>query len=402
MDVAICVPTYKKADVVDDVLNRAIKLYAKMGIDLYYYDSSPDDEVKKVVEKYINQGYTNIKYISVKKDFEKKIAMIYTERGMDKDYEYIWLVKDRVWFEEPVLYAVEKAIHEKYDVIFLAALWCYAHPNVGTKTYDDAREFYLDWGHLVTSMDVTILRCRSILEGLTYEVLEKYNKSFPHYQLIFTQLSYGNKKVRVLAGDNIAPCNSKLVETAALKENPFQVWKDSWIEVNERLPECYNIYKAAVIKYAGIMPFIFGSVDSLLEQKRRGELVPEKLDSILKNWEKVSDIPKETVIAIANGTYDKKHDLGLVPIDKDELLKLLVQMTELLKHGNMRKEQIPYNDIFNCIMRKILNRFNGNSNIVNITYGAVEDILIYIRDIAETYEEINRAFQMLITIILVL
>lgn len=401
MNVAICIPTYKRANVVEDVLSRSIQVYAKMGIDLYYYDSSPDDETKKVIEKYINKGYSNIKYITIPDDGTSKVALIYTKEGLNKEYDYIWLVKDRVWFEEPTLRAVEKAMESKYDVIFLAALWCYAHPNIGTKTYDSAKEFYLDWGHLATSMDVSILRSESMLEGLTYELIKGYNISFAHYQLIFSKLAEGNKKVRALAGNDIIPCNSNLMEITGVKKNHFTTWKDRWIDVNEKLPEYYDEYKAAVIKYAGMMPFILGSVDTLIELNKRGELVPENLDSILKNWEKVSNISKETVIAIANGTYDKKHDIGLVTINKDEFLKLLVQMEEFVVCGKMKKEQIPYDDIFQCIMNKIVKKCNGNSNVINITAGSVEDILLYIRDNAGTDEEISRAFQMLITITLI-
>ena len=40
----------------------------------------------------------------------------------------------------------------------------------------------------------------------------------------------------------------------------------------------------------------------------------------------------------------------------------------------------------------------GNYDFINVISGTVEDLLLFIRDKAETMEEINRAFQTLITI----
>lgn len=399
MNVAMCIPTYNRAEVVEDTLSRGIEGYAKYGIDLYYYDGSDNDETRKVVEKYINMGYHNIKYMAFADDINRA-AMIFSGKGLNKEYDYIWPVKDRVWFEEPTLRAVEKAMEQGYDVIFLGVLWSYAHPGIGTKTYDKPEEFYLDWGYLVTSIDVNIFRRESMLDMLTYEKLLNYNPAFTHFEIVFQQLAEGKKCVRALVGDDIVAYNSQLVHSG-WKKNAFLTWEDRWVDVNEKLPKCYNEYKDEVIKHAGILPWIFGTVDSLIEFKNCGALVPEKLDSILKNWERVSDIPKEKVIAIANDTYDKRHDLDLVPVQLDEFLNLLTQIAEFVQTGRMSKDQIPYNDVFQGIMNKIVKKYNGDSGIIDVTAGTVEDTLIYIRDKAKTAEEISKAFQILITITIV-
>ena len=397
MNVAMCIPTYNRADVVAETLSKGIEGYAKMGIDLYYYDSSPDDKTKNVIEEYINKGYKNIKYISVRNG-ESKAALFFTGEGLDRQYDYVWPVKDRVWFEEPTLIAVEKAINEGWDAIFLGVLWCFSHPNIGTKVYDSPKEFYLDWGYLVTSLDVNIFKCESMLQGLTYEQVKEYNASFIHFQLMFHQLANGEKKVKALVGKDIVAYNSQLV-SSGWKERAFLTWKERWISVNEELPECYEEHKKTVIKQAGTLPWIFGSVDSLIEFREYGALVPENLDSILEDWDKVSDISKEKVIAIANGTYDKGHDLELLQKQQDELLNLFVKMADYIKSGKMKKEQIPYNDVFRGIMNRVVKRCNGDTAIANLVAGSVDDLIMYIRNEAKTTEQINKAFQMLIIIL---
>lgn len=398
MNVAMCIPTYNRANVVEHTLGNGIEGYKKYGIDLYYYDSSTDNKTKEVVEKYINAGYDNIHYIAVE-DGIRKAAMYYTGMGMKKQYDYIWPAKDRVWFEEPTLAAVEKAIEEDNDVVFLGVLWCFSHPGIGTKVYERPEEFYLDWGYLVTSIDVNIYKRESMLAGLSYEQINEYGYGFPQFQLMFEELAKGEKRVKALVGSDIISYNSNLVGSS-WKKDVFLTWKDSWIAVNENLPDCYNDYKDIVIKQAGTLPWIFGTVNSLLEYKEVGALVPEKLDSILENWERVSDIPKEKVIAIANGTYDIRHDIDLVPENVDELLDLLVKMEGYFKAGIMRKEQIPYNDLFQGIMNRVIRRCNANNSVINIVAGSVEDTILYIRDKAETTEEITKAIQMLISIMI--
>lgn len=399
MNVAMCIPTYNRANVVEDTLSRGIEGYAKMGIDLYYYDSSTNEDTKKIVEKYAAMGYKNINYVPVTetKNVAQKLEMIFMGEGLNKKYDYIWPVKDRVWFEVPTLLAIDNAMQENVDVIFLGVLWSYHHPDIGTKIYESAREFYADWGYLVTSIDVNIFRYESMINDIDFDELKNYNDCFSHFQLMFNKLAGDTKKVKALVGDEIIAYNSNR-SGSGWKESAFLVWKDKWIDVNEKLPEYYNEYKAEVIKHAGRLPWIFGSVDSLLEFKNCGALTPDNLDSVLKSWERVSDIPREKVIAIANGTYDKRHDLDLTPIHMDEFLNLLTQMAGFVCTGKMNKEQIPYDDVFQGIMNKIVKKYNGDSGIVNVTAGSVEDTLIYIRDKAKTTEEISKAFQLLITI----
>lgn len=398
MNVAMCIPTYNRANVVEDTLSRGIENYQKFGIDVYYYDSSEDDSTKLVVQKYIDKGYSNIYYIKVPEG-ESKHAMFYSGMGLNKRYEYIWPVKDRVWFEEPTLKEIETAMNEKMDAIFLGVLWCFSNPNIGTKVYEDPRDFYLDWGYLVTSLDVNIFRYSSMVDGLTYEELKDYNISYQHFQLMYHQLAKGNKRVKALVGNEIIAYNSQLV-TSGWKKNVFETWINRWIDVNEKLPEIYDEYKEIVIKQAGTLPWIFGDVSYILEYKKCGALTMDNIESVLKEWDRVSNISKEKVRAIAEGTYDRRHDLDLIPISKDELLQLLVDMINYIKSGRMTKDRIPYNDVFQATMNKVVKKFSGDNNSINIIAGSVEDIILFIRDKAQNVEDICKALQLLISIIM--
>ena len=252
---------------------------------------------------------------------------------------------------------------------------------------------------MATSIDVTILKRKSMLDGLLYDDIDKCNSSYTHFQLLFQRLAEGDKKVKVLVGNDIVARNIDGVYSGYY-DRVFGLWKDNWIAVNESLPNIYDVYKKDVIKHAGSLPWIFGTVGMLIQYKKSGAFEKDSLENILKNWELVSDIPKEKVIAIANGTYDMSHDLSVIPKELPEIVDLLVQVAEKLKIGHMRVEQVPFESIFRSIMNNVIKKYNGNLYIVEPIKGSVEDVMSYICNKAQTQDEIQRAFQVIISMLM--
>ena len=46
MKLAICIPTYNRADMLEETLVKSLEKYAQRGWDLYIYDSSTDGSTK--------------------------------------------------------------------------------------------------------------------------------------------------------------------------------------------------------------------------------------------------------------------------------------------------------------------------------------------------------------------
>ncbi|MEE1517483.1 MAG: glycosyltransferase [Lachnospiraceae bacterium] len=399
MSVAICIPTYNsRSQLAETVLSYSIDTYKKYGIDVYYVDSSEDNSIKKVVDDYRSRGYENVKYIAAVSG-QNKLALYYTGSGLDKEYDYIWAVKDRVFFDEQTLIKVLDAMEEGYDAILLGVLPENVKGEAKTRVYDKPEEFYHDWGFMATSIDVTILKRKSMLNGLTYNDVEKCNPAFTHFQLLFQGLAVGDKRVKVLVGNDVVARNIQGTSSGYYSK-VFGIWKDNWISVNKNLPNIYDAYKQEVIKHAANLPWIFGTVGMLMQYKKNGAFEKDSLDNILTNWELVSDIPKEKVAAIANGTYDISHDLSVIPKDMPEIVGLLVQVAKKMEIGHMRVEQVPFESIFNAIMNNVIRRYNGNPYIVQPIKGSVEDVMSYICNKAQTQDEIQRAFQVIISMLM--
>ena len=396
MNIAMVIPTYNRPVTVDDTLGRGIDAYAKHGIDVYYYDGSTNDETQKVVQKYIDMGYDNIKYLSYQNQVGiGRVCSMYNGVGLEKKYDYIWPVKDRVWFEEPTIVEAKKAMEEEHDIIFLGVLECYTHPGIGTKVYDIPEEFYADWGYLATSIDVNIMKWDTVLAELSYEEITKLSDTYTHFDIVFRGLAKAGRSVKVLVGEEIVAYNSDTARSG-YSAQVFLIWLHNWIEVNEKLPECYNSYKDMVIKQGGTLPWIFGSLASLLAYKENGAFDNADMKEVIDNWHRVSDIPKEKLLEIADKDYNPKHDIDIIPKNVDGLLDVYIELAQLVRDGKLDKKRIPIIDIVKGTFGKAMEKCRRYPGTANILLGSLEDITKYIIQDAKTTDEVNKALQILL------
>ena len=63
-------PTCGHPNVIEDVLQHCAEVYQRYALDVYFYDSSKDEETKKVIESYQEKGYDNLYYIAVDPELE--------------------------------------------------------------------------------------------------------------------------------------------------------------------------------------------------------------------------------------------------------------------------------------------------------------------------------------------
>ena len=159
---AVCIPTYQRAHVIEDVLSHCAELYKRYGLDVYYYDSSEDDKTRNIIETFQQKGYDNLFYIPVDmnkiKVFKGEYILMMNE--IQKEYDYMWYLRDRCWCEEKTLKLMHEAMKEPHDIIFLDV----GHPDSPKEISicNDANQFYHRCGDYATSMDTTIYNVKSI------------------------------------------------------------------------------------------------------------------------------------------------------------------------------------------------------------------------------------------------
>lgn len=400
MNLAMCIPSGYRANIIGRALENGIDIYRKHNIDIYVYHKDDDIETIELIKQYNEKGYDNIVGVPVEAETCSAIPIL-LGKGLRKNYDYVWPIKDKVWVGEQTLSAIDDAMHEECDVIFIGAMPKYASGDIRTRIYDRPEEFYHDWGFQVTSIDVNIFKKDTMMVDITQDVLENYDFGYIYFQFLFEQISKKDKKVKALVGNNICIYNLDGIKSS-WKEQVIDIWMDRWIEVNDNLPSIYDGVKAHVIKNAANLPWIFGSVGALLDYHKKGIITKKNIDKILEKWDRISDIPKEKLIAIVNDTYDAEHDIDLIPDNIDELINLFVKLGHRIKEKQITKEQIPYNSILKGISNRAIERYNGNGYIVSPLVGVVKDVLYRMHDERTSYQDMEKDMQLLIVITVLL
>ena len=304
----LCIPTCGHPEAVEDILERYAELYHRYGLDVYYYDSSSDGKTKEVIKKYQERGFDNLFYIAVspKLPVLNKIESIMAMRGIPKEYEYMWYLKDRIGMEERFLQIVYRAMEEPHDLIFLDS-GNRSNTAPDTQPCRDADEFYHRCGTWATNMGNAIYHVKSMLKD-DFEMEEflarhgEYKGSFFHFLIIFEQLAKKEcPDICLMAGRKSVFFQSDKSDSGWHKER-IDVWGDLWIQANEALPDCYTD-KDNVIKRTASLPWILDDADALVDLHEKGILTPEYYEEIKTFWTRVSNIPLADLRKIAYGEY---------------------------------------------------------------------------------------------------
>ena len=302
----VCMPTCGHPNVIEDVLQHCAEVYKRYALDVYFYDSSKDEETKKVIESYQTKGYDNLYYIAVNSELSviDKFEDIYLLKGIQKKYKYMWYLRERCWCEEKTLKLMHKAVHEEHDLVFMDV----GHPEstVELSICNDANEFYHRCGDYATSMDTVIYNIDRMLgdnfnvENFHQKYDFEYRATFLFFLFVFEQLSKIEKPdICLLAGNNVAIHHSTLGHSS-WGDRRLEVWGKCWIGANQELPECYD-GREEIIKRTASFPWILGDIQGLIDLQRKGVLTPEYFKKIKGYWEQVSDIPLDVLQKIAYG-----------------------------------------------------------------------------------------------------
>lgn len=308
--IAWCIPTYNRPNEVNGVLENVLPILEKYGIDLYVYDSSSNDETENILEKY--KTYSNFSYIRLPSDTRpvEKVKLIFTGFKQKNNYDYVWLVKDRVFCSEELIKNIIDTANGNPDAIFLRTIETTHTHNITRKHYDDPVLLYHDWGWLMTSWDCLLLSHENILSNVNWdEIITKYavngDISFILVVLLFDTLAKKQQcNVPVLdaaAEEHIFnfPLKKKKNETLL-----FDIWGYEWYYVNTSLPDIYNNEKEFVIKSATSLSWIMGNHMRLIELWHNGCLTDKNLEKVKDIWDKISDIPWDDLSKIHDGDID--------------------------------------------------------------------------------------------------
>jgi len=405
--VAICIPTHNHPEVVEDVLRESLDIYKKYNVDVYYYDSSENDDTQRVINSFKMVGYSNLYYVRVPYDWgvDYKVQMIFSQYKFQKDYEYIIPLKDRVYYSDNLWQCVISGMQKKPDIM-LVGLSVYNNSFGTFVEYTNPVAFYRDCGWLTTSLDAVIYRYKSILSDFDMEQYNIENKNKPYniywvaYVLLFRKLAEGKRVIAIISDNDRIIINSELGKSS-WKNDTFKIWKDYWIAVNEGLPQLYNEIKKSVIKTTSSLPWLLGSRELMIELHEMGVLTPASINQVLDRWEEVSNIPPDTMVDIAYGIYDSRHDTYIESGDCSHSVAIINGLLSKVKQDRISINNIP----FELLEEMSIMEIEANTSLTlrkkEIIQGSISDVIIYIK-MTNTKENTVKGLQMLVSYLLLL
>ena len=304
---AICVPTYDHPDVVEQIILYCVKYLKENDVDIYYYDSSDNDETKRIINGVRDKGFDNVYRIEVTPDhdFGNKVDLILSGAGLEREYEYIWPIKDRTICSEYLLKLVLDRIggNLKPDVIIalmLGNVFEGYHIDI-----DSPVELYKLFAKQTTSLETVIYSTGTILKEYEYGEsvnVAKYRNDFWHYDFLYQKLAkLGNPVISIISKEGATNVLTAAAKDSGWKDRIFEVWIDEWVKVNLDLPDMYTPYKLQVIKDTASMDEILGSVEVYERLKDQGILTPEVFEKYKDMWEYVTTFSADEIRAIVTG-----------------------------------------------------------------------------------------------------
>ncbi len=248
---AICIPTYGRSRVVEEMLCRCARYYLELGLDIYIYDSSTDDDTQKVVEEYA-QKLGGIYYVKMPSDMHAnmKVFKIFQQYNMKHKYEFIWLCGDAWQFSKRLVESVVLQLDTQYDMIEVNVA---AVETVGTKVYTDYNQYLKDCAWHLSLFGAVILNVKTMLEGVNWEYYEKkYDDKvliyYSHVGFYFERLAEKEQfKALHIRFNPGWGRTSRFRKQCAWYQDTFFIVCNGWISTIEALPDCYTTKEQAIL-----------------------------------------------------------------------------------------------------------------------------------------------------------
>ena len=300
-NIALCIPTYQRHECVYEFLHEYSEYYQKYGMDIYYYDSSPDDKTYSIVKTFC-ENVSGIYYVRIPVEMHSnaKVYKIFQQYGLKKSYDFIWVCNDAIRFSEQALAQMQAQINDSYDIVEMD------HEDVehlGLRIYENPNLYLRDCAWKLTLYGAAILNVHTILSGIEWSAYEqKFLKremiNFSHVSLYFNRI-VEMKQFKALH----IPIESKEFKSSMYKKYPgwhndtFFIFCESWVNTIERLPNCYTEKKEAILKH-GIYTFFKDSsaFENLKIERIFGFTVFLRY---IREWKKICSVPVNRLLLIS-------------------------------------------------------------------------------------------------------
>ncbi len=297
---AICIPTYNRAKILEDICLKIISIADKDIFDVYIYDSSPNLDTKEKLQDILQKKNFFYFRISENVDSNTKVYNIYQDKNIQNTYRYLWILPDYLFVEEKVFQNILEKLSEKWDMLMLDF---YDFQKKGNKQYFDPNEIFLEYAWSLTQYGSMILNCKTVLKKanwiyLSNKYLNDTCRNFSHVAFYFEMLLKINnfKFYHFSVPSQYIYISIYRKSTSDYFDDYLKIWGHSWYQCIHKLPAYYN-KKDIAIKKASVCTGHLGKKD-IIELRVRGILTWKTFYEYRKIWNTISTVSVKNVLLI--------------------------------------------------------------------------------------------------------
>lgn len=255
-NLAICIPTYNRVEVLQDTLSHELEICKELGIDIYLYDSSSDGKTKELAKR-LNE-YSNLHHIEIDSSIslDEKVVKLFQSYGREKKHDYFWLVGDGVIFGEELLKRVVEVLQTDPSMVFINNEDL---QKLGNKEYDRPKDIFRElfwksslWGSII------------VREDLYYDIDWKtYIDKF----VGLDQISIGLHWYRLASVTNfraVLLSVRKKIDMRKTSVNKIAWWKEKPCGSET----VYRVWAKGLVETAYQLPFAKEDIEAALETQR--------------------------------------------------------------------------------------------------------------------------------------
>ena len=114
---AVCIMTYEHPQVVNKLIRYWAPMADELGFDIYYFDSSRDNNTAEIVNEYRSNGHIFYKKIDSDMAPDYKFLLPFDRSNLPYEYKYLWPLKDRLVPDTSFMINIYKKLIEELDEI---------------------------------------------------------------------------------------------------------------------------------------------------------------------------------------------------------------------------------------------------------------------------------------------
>lgn len=188
--IAICIPTYNRPKILNDICSRIMYTVDEKIFDIYIYDSSLNSDSEEIINEFMQKDNFYYFRLSPSIHSNEKLYGIYQDKNIQNNYEYVWILADYLFFSKDIVNVVVNKLDEKWDMLMLDF---YDPERKGNKQYYNPDQIFFEYAWSMTLFGIMIINCKTVLKSadwlyLRRKYLKVQYKNFSHLAMYFEMM----------------------------------------------------------------------------------------------------------------------------------------------------------------------------------------------------------------------